>query len=97
MKRVIVLLVGLFLFACSNETSIPKGVLEQEKMKAVMWDMMQADRFVAGYVLRDSVNKNVTDQTFKTYDRVFQLHHISKETFLKSFQFYILQGSSCSV
>ncbi|HLK29163.1 MAG TPA: DUF4296 domain-containing protein [Puia sp.] len=82
----------LFLFliiGCSNRESIPSGVIEKKEMEKILWDMIQADQFSKQFLLKDSAKKNVTLETLKLYDQIFQLHHITKEEFQKSYQFYI--------
>ena len=54
-----------------------------------MWDMIQADRFSASFIIRDSAKIDVKEETFKMYDKVFQVHNISKDEFVKSFKFYL--------
>ncbi len=54
-----------------------------------MWDMIQADQFSKQFLLKDSAKSNVKIETMKLYDEVFQIHHVSKDEFQKSYQFYI--------
>ncbi|MDF2189386.1 DUF4296 domain-containing protein [Paraflavitalea sp. CAU 1676] len=76
--------------ACSNKNKIPSDVMAQDKMEKVMWDMIQADRFSSQFLERDSVaKKNIKVENLKLYEQVFQHHKISKDEFLRSFQFYL--------
>lgn len=76
--------------ACTNRSKIPSDVMEQEKMEAVMWDMIQADRFSTQFLERDSTaKKNIRIENLMLYERVFQLHKISREEFIRSFNFYL--------
>ncbi len=77
------------MIACTNKNSTPSNVLSREDMEKVLWDMIQADRFSTQFLLRDSAHKNVKLETFKLYEEVFQLHHITREEFVKSFKFYL--------
>lgn len=79
----------LVLNSCSDKEKIPEEIIPPTKMEKVMWDMVQADRFAATFIIRDSAKVNVTDETFKMYDKVFQVHKISKDEFVKSFKFYL--------
>lgn len=75
--------------ACTNRTKIPSDVMKQDKMEAVMWDMIQADRFSAQFLERDSAaRKDIKTENLKLYERVFQLHKISRDEFIRSFNFY---------
>lgn len=76
--------------ACTNKNKIPSDVMKQDKMEAVMWDMILADRFSSQFLERDSVaKKNIKTENLKLYERVFQVHHISKDEFIRSFNFYL--------
>lgn len=80
----------LLAVACTNKDKIPADVLVQDKMEKVMWDMIAADRFSSQFLERDSAAKrNIKVENLKLYERVFQHHKISKEEFLRSFQFYL--------
>ena len=73
---------------CKKKSSIPGNVLAQQKMQAVLWDMIRADHFINNYmVIKDSsLNKRVAG--FKMYNRILGIHKISEEDFKKSFSFY---------
>ncbi|WP_276481903.1 DUF4296 domain-containing protein [Paraflavitalea pollutisoli] len=76
--------------ACTNRNKIPSDVMNQEKMEAVMWDMIQADRFSSQFLERDSTaKKNIKLENLQMYERVFQLHKISRDEFIRSFNFYL--------
>ncbi|WP_315817577.1 DUF4296 domain-containing protein [Paraflavitalea speifideaquila] len=82
-------LVILFV-ACTNKNKIPKDVVPQEQMEKVMWDMIQADRFSSQFLERDSAaRKNIKIETLQLYERVFQIHKITKDEFVHSFEFYL--------
>lgn len=84
------LILSLVLIAgCTNNSKIPSGILDKEKMEKVLWDMVLADRFAANFVLKDSSRINVKDSTFKLYSEVFSIHDISREEFIKSYKFYL--------
>ena len=51
--------------------------------------MIQADQFSKQFIVKDSSKKNISVETMKLYDEVFQIHHITKDEFQKSYQFYI--------
>jgi hypothetical protein len=89
MMRFVAAVLILVLLSCSDTEAVPKDVMGVEKMEKVLWDMILADRFAATYIIRDSAKVNVTDETFKAYDRVFQVHKISKDEFIRSFKFYL--------
>ena len=75
-------------FSCSAD-KIPDDILAPEKMQEVLWDMIRADEFLVSYVIKDtSVNRKT--ESIKLYDKVFDVHDISKSAFEKSFKYYQL-------
>src|SRR5207248_903393 len=78
--------VMILCIACAGD--LPKGVLPTEKMEAVVWDMIQADQYYHEYGLKDSLKKNVKLERLKLYERVFQMHQITREQFSKSYAYY---------
>lgn len=87
--KIIVAVVLIGLISCTQKDSVPDGVIPPHKMEKVLWDMMLADRFSTLYILKDSARLDEKAETFKMYDRVFQIHKIDKEIFTKSFRFYM--------
>ena len=58
-------------------------------MELILWDIIQAERFSAMFILKDSSTKNVDLETFKLYDQVFSVHKVSREKFVKSYKYYL--------
>jgi hypothetical protein len=88
MRKLSFLLFTLFfLFSCTDKNEIPKDILPKEKMQAVLWSMISAGEFLNSYILsKDSVDK--VAESSKIYGQVFQVHHITKEEFDKSYLYY---------
>lgn len=88
MKKLSFLLFTLFfLFSCTDKDKIPKDILPKEKMQAVLWSMISAGEFLNSYIVnKDSVDK--VAESSKIYGQVFQVHHITKEEFDKSYLYY---------
>ncbi len=86
-KIYLVLSLLFFLFSCSKR-KVPKDILGLEKMQAVYWDYMRADVFANEFVRKDS-SKNPLLESAKLQNKVFALHKISKETFYKSYEYYL--------
>ncbi len=77
----------LLIAACSGK-KVPKGILEPEKMQEVMWDMIRAGEFLNGYVLyRDTFTNNVAESQ-RWYNKVYELHNVTKEEFVRSYAYY---------
>ncbi len=84
--------IGLMLgfTACSDKKKVPSDVLGRDEMEAVMWDMIQADRYATTYFHSDSIKRrDIKTETLKLYDQIFQIHDISQEEFVKSYKFYL--------
>lgn len=80
-------LVSFFILSCSNEASVPKGILQPKKMEAVLYDVILADELVDFSSIRDSTFRPFAKRA-ALYDSVFSLHSTSKDGFKKSLQFY---------
>jgi len=87
--RMLVVISLLILAGCSSDSDVPKGIIGKDDMGKILWDLMQADQFSLQYMIKDSAKINVKKETIKLYQEVFQVHHVSKDEFQKSFQFYI--------
>ncbi|HMU09977.1 MAG TPA: DUF4296 domain-containing protein [Ferruginibacter sp.] len=76
-----------FLLSCGNKSELPPGILKSDKMQAVLWDIIRADTFTTEYIKRDSA-KNDVEENLKLQQQIFAMHHVSKEDFYKSFEYY---------
>lgn len=56
-------------------------------MQAVLWDVIRADAFTTEYIKKDS-SKNDVEENLKLQQQIFAIHHVSKEDFYKSFEYY---------
>lgn len=56
----LLLFLGL-LAGCTDKGRIPSGVIPQEEMGKILWDMVQADQFSSYYLAKDSTNINWKD------------------------------------
>jgi hypothetical protein len=81
-------LLAFILLACSGKNKIPKGILSQPQMESVLWDMISADEFVAGFVLLKDPSLDKKQESIKLYDEVYRIHKTNKEQFEKSLSFY---------
>lgn len=88
--RLAPLLAFILLTGCSYHKKIPPGVIPKDKMEKILWDMVQADRFASGYILtkKDPFDKK-KDEAALFYERVFSLHGITREEFVKSYKYYL--------
>lgn len=89
MKRLGWILVGVLCLGCTDTIRTPKGVYGHEQMQNILWDMLLADRYATLYLQKDSLRRDIKNETFALYEQVFALHHTNREAFLKSFRYYL--------
>jgi hypothetical protein len=83
-------LIILIIAGCTDNTKIPPGIIEKPRMEKILWDMLQADRFVATFIMtKDGDSATQKLQSTEMYEQVFRLNKISREEFLKSYKFYL--------
>src|ERR1700741_2278047 len=87
MKRLSIALLVILAASCSSRDDIPKDVLSQPQMQAVLWDMLRADEFATNYVKNDSLHK-MKDESVRLYEDIFKLHKTSRKQFVRSIMFY---------
>jgi hypothetical protein len=91
LKRLAVALI-LYLAAssgCSDKNDVPGGILPRDKMAAVLWDMAEADQYVALYITKDSAHIDRKAETMRLYEEVFRLHQVTRDEFRKSYRYYL--------
>lgn len=75
--------------ACARHDELPEGIIPQAKMEDVMWDMLQADRFVNEFLPKPGDSTYNTRKVLEEYQKVFDVHKISRDEFLRSYKFYL--------
>ena len=74
---------------CNRDKTIPKGILSQNEMRKIMWDLMRADAYVADFIMKDSTRKqNQKVESAILYEQIFSIHSTTQEAFIKSRDFY---------
>jgi hypothetical protein len=84
----IAILLFLLFSSCGKKNKPPQHILGQEKMEAVLWDVMRADQFIYTYVLPKDSSKKKEEESRKLYSQIFQLHTISEQQFRQSYTWY---------
>jgi hypothetical protein len=74
---------------CAGKNGVPHGIIPRDRMELVMWDMAQADQYVALYLAKDSAHIDRKKETLKLYETVFRLHDVSLDEFRKSYRYYL--------
>lgn len=88
MIRLIIYLSGLvILYSCGNKNKIPTGILMQDKMQAVLWDVIRADAFTEEFIKKDT-SKNAVTENLKLQQQIFAIHKVTREDFYNSYDYY---------
>lgn len=75
------------LIACRSATSVPANIIKLDVMKALMWDIAQAEAYATQYVAVDTTKK-LKDETLVIYQKVFTLYKTTTEDFETSLKYY---------
>ena len=87
-KLLLILLIFPLAFACSNKSDLPEGILPRQKMQEVMWDMIRAGEFLNVFIINKDSTVDKTAVSQKWYNKIYQVHKISKKDFEKSYAYY---------
>jgi hypothetical protein len=88
-RKIIFIAIWMMLFAgCVNKNNPPGNIIQRDSMETVMWDMIRADQYAKLYLAKDSCI-DLRSETIKLYEEVLQIHHITKDKFDKSYQYYL--------
>jgi len=74
-------------FGCIQDKKIPKDILPQNEMRKIMWDLMRADAYVSTFIMKDSTKNQKTESAI-LYEKIFDIHSTTQESFKKSLTFY---------
>lgn len=72
---------------CSLNDGIPRGILSQQKMRLVLWDLIRIDEYATNFLLKGS-SLDPDKEKAKLYEQIFKLHSTKAEIFKKSLTFY---------
>lgn len=86
MRLLLILFFCFSLYSCADD--IPKDIMPQKKMQAVLWDMMNTGEFLNTYVLYKDTATNKNAESQKWYNKVYKMHAITKADFDKSYDYY---------
>jgi len=87
-KLYLILLILLFVFACSNKNNLPEGILPRQRMQEVMWDMIRAGEFLNGFVFNRDSSIDKAAESQKWYNKIYLVHKISRTVFDRSYAYY---------
>ncbi|HKC37893.1 MAG TPA: DUF4296 domain-containing protein, partial [Chitinophagaceae bacterium] len=81
------ILLSTVVFGCVRNNKIPKEIIRQNEMRKIMWDLMRADAYVADFIMKDSTCDWKAESAI-LYEKIFDIHSTTRETFKKSLAFY---------
>jgi len=87
MRSLLFISLIILTFGCIQDKKIPKDVLPQNEMRKIMWDLIRADAYVSAFVMKDST-KDQKRESAILYEKIFDIHSTTRETFKKSLAFY---------
>jgi hypothetical protein len=76
----------LLLISCGGGK--PSGVLSEEKMKTVLWDVALAGEYANGYVYYKNPRQNRAEINEALLNEILKIHKVSKKEFDKSLEYY---------
>jgi len=88
MRILLFFILTLSVYGCIRDKKIPKGIIAQNEMRKIMWDLMRADAYVADFIMKDSTRDQRTESAI-LYDVIFKMHSTTEEAFIKSRDFYL--------
>jgi Domain of unknown function (DUF4296) len=87
MKAFLATIVLLSMIGCRGKDGFP-GLLDKEKMQAVMWDIIQADVYTEQFIKKDS-SKKASLENMQLQNQIFALHKVTRADFYKSYDYYV--------
>jgi hypothetical protein len=87
MKQLFSLMFLCCSLACSSPNKIPEDVMGINEMKPLLWDMMRAGILAQNNKGRDTAG--IRKAAVANYEKVFAIYGTNKETFYRSYQYYM--------
>ena len=87
MRIFLFFILTIFFSACVRNDKIPKGIIPENEMRKLMWDLMRADAYVSDFVMKDSTRNQKTESAI-LYEEVFTIHATTADVFKRSLAFY---------
>ena len=87
MRILLLFILTIFFSACARNNKIPKGIIAQNEMRKLMWDLMRADAYVSEFIMKDSTRDKKAESII-LYEQIFHLHSTTEEVFKSSLAFY---------
>ncbi|MEP7376349.1 MAG: DUF4296 domain-containing protein [Chitinophagaceae bacterium] len=89
MRNVFIIgLLSFSIYACSHKDKLPPGILPKQQMREILWDMIRTGEFLNGFVFNKDSSLNKFSVSEKWFNKVYQLHKITKAEFEKNYAYY---------
>lgn len=87
MRIIYFILIVISITGCTQKSKIPRGILSQEKMRYIMWDMIRADEYANNFLIKNG-SLDINSEKASLYEQIFKLHSTKADIFKKSLTFY---------
>ena len=87
MRIFLFFILTIFFSACVRNNKIPKGIIAQNEMRKLMWDLMRADAYIADFVMKDS-SRDQKAESAVLYEQIFTIHSTTADVFKRSLAYY---------
>jgi ribonuclease HII len=84
-RCILIFATSVLFYSCKER--VPSGIIKQNKMQEVLWDMLRADALSHQLANSDST-KLPDDERAKLTRQVFIIHNITENQFDKSYSYY---------
>jgi len=82
--------------SCSSKDKTPSNIIQPERMKNIIWDVMRAHALAVEITKKDS-SVNERAETKALTQKVFAIHKIKAADFNKSYNWYIKHPDAMSI
>lgn len=79
-------IVAFIVFVSCNSNKIPPDIISPDSMKLIMWDMSRVNALAQNQYRKDSAMFFAKSKEY--YQEIFNIHHITKDEFYKSYDYY---------
>jgi len=77
----------ILLISCGKKSAVPAQFIQPSKMQLVFWDYLRADALTS-QLQRSSTSPEALAANVKLQKQVFAIHHVTKEEFYTSLDYY---------
>lgn len=75
------------ILSCRGKDEIPSGILPPQKMRNVMWEILQADYYSDQFVRKDSL-RDAALENAGMQEQIFRRQGVTRKQYEESYRFY---------